>query len=447
MEIFFPIVMISYLMEFDNLFSKPNRLYFQGYIFSLMIVKGRKCATKIRQLSIFVDRSLSSFQRFLTQYNWDLNEVIKRMINILIRELADQMKIYGCYLIGLDTFLIAKSGKKMIGVQNWKDHSSNPDRGEYIRGHHWGIGALISRFSDRFLCWPILCRLISGEKEPFLFMTTEDGKAERGQILDAAVAIVYQISLLMGGFPCDGGPALRAVADAFFSKAPFINPLILKGIHLISRLRWDAVGWDDPPPYSGRGRPAKRGKKWKLADLIKVFPPHQIDLKLYGKMIRIRYVVRDVWLRDVIKKVRVVVIEGVRNPILLISTDLSLTPEQIITIYSSRFVLEIAIRDLKGHFGIGSYQCRVVAGIIRFVHLCCLSFCLWRLAMMPQNRAWLEDGHQEKGFRGDSYFSFAKASRSLRRYVIRNLIFSKFASGAELEKMEDEIRMISRIAA
>ena len=67
--------------------------------------------------------------------------------------------------------------------------------------------------------------------------------------------------------------------------------------------------------------------------------------------------------------------------------------------------------------------------------------------MMPHNRAWMENSQQEKSFRGDSYFSFSRSARALKRYVIRNLIFSKFASGAELEKMEDEIRMISRIAA
>jgi len=440
MEIFFPIVMISYLMEFRHLFTKPNWLYFQSYIFALMIVTGNKCVTRLKQASIFADRSLSSFQRFLTQYKWDLTEVLKGMSKLLIKEIGDQMKIYGSYLVALDTFLIAKSSKKMIGVQKWKDHSSNPDRGEYITGHHWAIAGFISSFLDRFLCWPMVCRLICGEKEPFLFIATQDGKLRRGRIWDVAVALVHQIATFIGE------ASLRVVADAYFSKAPFINPLLKAGVHLISRLRWDAVGWDDPPPYKGRGRPPKKGEKWKLADLIKIFPPKQIQIKLYGKIHQIRYVVRDVWLRDVAKKVRVVVIQSRGNPILLLSTDLTLTPVQIITIYSSRFTLEIAIRDLKGHFGIGAYQFRILPGIIRFVHLCCISFCLWRLMMIPKNRAWMEDSHKEKGYRGDSYFSFSAAGRALKRYVVRNLIFSNFASGAELEKMEDEIEMICSVA-
>ena len=73
-----------------------------------MIVTGNKCVTRLKQASIFADRSLSSFQRFLTQYKWDLTEVLKGMSKLLIKEIGDQMKIYGSYLVALDTFLIAK---------------------------------------------------------------------------------------------------------------------------------------------------------------------------------------------------------------------------------------------------------------------------------------------------------------------------------------------------
>ena len=46
--------------------------------------------------------------------------------------------------------------------------------------------------------------------------------------------------------------------DSYFANASFIKPLMEKGIAVISRLRKDAVGWDDTPEYSGRGRPRKR---------------------------------------------------------------------------------------------------------------------------------------------------------------------------------------------
>jgi len=36
---------------------------------------------------------------------------------------------------------------------------------------------------------------------------------------------------------------------------------------------------------------------------------------------------------------------------------------QIIEIYGARFTIEIAIRDLKGHFGLADYQCYLPTAI------------------------------------------------------------------------------------
>jgi len=77
----------------------------------------------------------------------------------------------------------------------------------------------------------------------------------------------------------------------------------------------------------------------------------------YGQLSRVAVVTRDMYLRDIKQKVRIVVIESNREPVILVSTDMTLSSAEIIEIYSSRFSIEIAIRDLKQHFGFGDYQC------------------------------------------------------------------------------------------
>jgi hypothetical protein len=83
--------------------------------------------------------------------------------------------------------------------------------------------------------------------------------------------------------------------------------------------------------------------------------------------------------------VKVVVIEGLKEPIILFSTDLSLSMAQIIEIYGARFVIELAIRDLKGYFGLADYQCYLTTAIHRFVHLACVAFCLYRLIQLKED--------------------------------------------------------------
>lgn len=151
------------------------------------------------------------------------------------------------------------------------------------------------------------------------------------------------------------------------------------------------------------------------------------------------------WLRDITQKVRVVVIEGIHEPIILISTDLTLSPEEIIEIYSSRFSIEIAMRDLKQHLGFGDYQCTTTLSIFRFVRLSCISFCLWRLMLLPENVSnWLSD--TKSGVINESELSFARAKRDLKRFVIKHILFSNSASVAELGKVPKEYESIFRIA-
>lgn len=175
MDTYFPPLLIAYLKDLCQALSKPNRVYLQSFIWALLLVEGKKCVTRIAEACFFIDKSLSSFERFLSEYHWDLNEVIVSLVQLLLNELGDKFKIYGAYLLAADTILIAKASKKMAGVQKWKEHSSNPDRLGYQIAHNWAVIALISHFYRKYISWPILCRLVSGKKNPCEYVATEEG--------------------------------------------------------------------------------------------------------------------------------------------------------------------------------------------------------------------------------------------------------------------------------
>jgi hypothetical protein len=203
-------------------------------------------------------------------------------------------------------------------------------------------------------------------------------------------------------------------------------------------MRIDAVGWDDPqeepplpPGKKKRGRKPtkpKKGKKWKIANLINLLPLQQVNVVIYGKAYTLQIVTRDLWIKDVLtQKIRIVVIKTKKDPIILISTDLSLSPEQIIQIYARRFTLELGIRDLKQHFGFTDYQSTSFLAMTRFVGLSLVSFCLWRLTLLTDmNSSWLQVQEQT------SLLSFTKISRALRRFVMQK-VFQNFASSANFQ--------------
>ena len=229
-----------------------------------------------------------------------------------------------------------------------------------------------------------------------------------------------------------------------FLASPFINPLIELGICVVSRLRKDAVGFDDPI-YCGRGRPPKRGKKWKLAQLLTQLENQWQSVTIYGKHQSVRYVSCVLWLREVTPQVKVVVIATQADPIILLSTNLTLTAGQIIEIYAGRFSLEIAIRDLKQKIGFTDYQMTTTIAFLRFAQLCCCALSLGQLILAKSHSLSWVGAADDKNQPTD--FSLNRLRNSLLRFVITRLLFSKSASGADVEKSDTQLEAIFRLAA
>lgn len=436
MESFVPVILVSYLMLFKSHFTKPSFVYFSGYVLSLFLTGGRKTMNRVANTCFWVDRHLASWERFLAENRWDPAALLGTLLRILNDKLGADLQVHGALLAAVDTLLIAKNGRKMPGIQKWKDHSGNADRGDSIRGHHWALLGLIafSPLWQRYLCFPLLMLLISGQLNPCRFIVDPNGVATLATFWDSVLPLIWQLHRQLNHAP------LRVVADAYFSKAPFIQPLIDQSIQVVSRLRKDAVGWDDPSP--DQRSDAKRGRKWKLAQLLAQFPAQTVTVRLYGKLVTVKAVCREIWLRDIDRKIKVVVIEGIKEPILLLSTDLTLTIAQIIEIYGARFTIEIAIRDLKGYFGLADYQCYRHTAIYRFAHLACLAFCLCRLIQLKEDTsAWLPPVPK-----GVSPASFAHLRRGLQYFLIGRILSPSFGEMPNLKDSPSELEAILRIA-
>lgn len=397
--------------------------------------------TNTAQACFFIGKHVSSFERFLSENKWDINQVKKKMLEILLTELYPKLLIHGALLATYDTTIAEKASKQMVGVQKWHKNSGTADKYTSVFGHHWGILGLICKHPIRFICFPILARLISGQKNQQQWICGPNG-IRAMNFWDTALAAIDESQSYLPSFL-----KVRLVCDAYFSKVPFLKELRLRSIHLISRLRKDAKGWDQIQPVRVKrkpGRPKTKGQEWKLADLVKM-PLQPVTVQLYGEMKTLQVFVRDVYLRGFKELVRVVVIQTATSPVLLVSTDLALNARQIIEIYGSRFSIEISIRDLKQHFGFGDYQCYSTLAFLRFVSLSCVSFCSWMLVLLHNQDEFLLRS-QVSTFHSESPLSFSRIKRAFKRFVCRQIISSKFASHADFEKINSDLQPLLAVA-
>ncbi|MCC5617635.1 hypothetical protein LC605_21590 [Nostoc sp. CHAB 5836] len=111
-------------------------------------------------------------------------------------------------------------------------------------------------------------------------------------------------------------------------------------------MRKDAVAWDKRIENESKKSLILDGK-WKLAHLLQEFKPQSLSVNIYGKPTQIEAVEREVYIRGFQPKVKVVVVKGAKEPIILLSTDITLTAIQIIEIYGS---FPIALAEVKHEF-------------------------------------------------------------------------------------------------
>ncbi len=434
MYIYIPQEILQLLLFPKELLSIPNYKYFVNFIWCLLVTEGRKTTRNIYRYCFFYKRHLASWERFLSNHQWDYMAIIKQLFYKLLELYLNNFMIHGALLVAYDTTLNSKNSKKIPGIQKWKNHSSNADKGEYITGHHLGILGIIGSFlSQKFLCFPLLFRLLSGKSNPCQFVSDADGKTRPMSFWDNAHATLFQFAKWASKH------TVRVVVDAYFSNKSFIQPLLDRKnpIHVITKLKCNAIGYLDPeiPKTKKRGRPRKRGKKVKILDLFKIEPIGAVSVCLYGEVKTVQVVVKDLWVLELDRKVRVVITKIGSKATALISTDITLTPAQIIEIYGARFSIETSIRDMKQHLGLGDYQHQSLLPTLRFLHLVAVAYSIGKITLLKySNVSWLS----AQDYNGDtpwtSDLSFKRLRICLRRFSLAKLVFSQTALDQEIAK-------------
>ena len=172
-----------------------------------------------------------------------------------------------------------------------------------------------------------------------------------------------------------------------------------------------------------RGRPGKYGDRLGSVDQCAGpcrKPAQTLSVFLYGKQRDVLAYSRTVMLKTMKRKVRVTWIFRRTSYVALVTTDLSLSVEQMIEYYGARWKIEAGFKEIKQEIGSARSQTRDAHAVLNHLNFCMMAATLtWIYA----DRLQYEPDRKYK-IRGRAGFAFS----DVRRIIAEEALNSDFQS-------------------
>jgi hypothetical protein len=240
----------------------------------------------------------------------------------------------------------SKEARRMPCVKRLHQGSENSSTPTYMYGHMFGAIGVLAGSLGKLFCIPLSMRIHDGDAQ--IKQWADSDAAPQSHV----VRIIHeagQIALYLG--------RSIFVLDRYYLSVPGLTAWLEEEakagrslLSLVMRAKGNPTAYAEPVQKTGRGRPRKKGEKVKVGDLFESCRDAftQARVTLYGKEETITYLCRDLlWGQKLYRKLRFVLVTCGDTKSIFISTDLTLSPEQIIRLYGYRFKIECCFRELK----------------------------------------------------------------------------------------------------
>jgi hypothetical protein len=294
----------------------------------------------VRELNLN-DGAYTALLHFFKSDAWYFEDILLKWVDI-VKSSPYAVKESGRFILIGDGVKQAKEGRRMPGVWKLHQESDNSGKGMYIHGHHFGGLGLLAGNGLKECCVLLSVRLHDGVAAIQEWLEIDRYNNEDSHVVkmirDAAKAVKRLGESIL-------------LLDRLYLTRPMLEALAsVPELSVVTKAKSNATAYFPPGPYKGRGARPKKGPTVKVASFFAKYAESfkQTEIELYGKKTPVSYFCIDLlWGMGLYRELRFVltVINGTES--ILVSTDLSLAPEQIVKLYGKRFKIECAFRENK----------------------------------------------------------------------------------------------------
>lgn len=348
----FPDEFPGLIIAYSDLFSKPVFAHVRLLLAGAILAPGKRTITSVlRVLGLSQETKFHKYHRVLSLARWcALNGA-----RILLVQLLNAFLAEGPVVVGIDETIERRWGGKIKKRGIYRD-SVRSSHVHFVKcsGLRWISLMLLVPISwaERVWALPFLTVLAPSER-----YAKETGKRHK-KITDWARQMLLQLKRWLPN------RQVIAVADSSYAVLELLAA-VRSHVCFITRLRLDAALYE-PAPAREPGKPGRSRKKgerlptlqevlkrtatkWQQVTLTNWYGHHQKEMEIAtatavwyhsGKPV---VPVRWVLLRDP---------EGKLAPVTLLSTDVALTAEMIVSYFARRWSVEVTLQETRAHLGV-----------------------------------------------------------------------------------------------
>lgn len=278
-------------------------------------------------------------------------EVVRQKWYKIANDSGHVIKVNGKTVLAGDGVKQSKEGRHMPGVKKLHQDSEDQSKAEYIFGHFFGaVGVLVGTVAHT-LCLPLKINIQDGLQE---------AASWKNSGISSASHVVQMIENGYDAAKTFGDSLL--LLDRYFLTVPALRKMQALNasesghrLEIVTKAKVNCTAYLEPEPRKPgqHGRPRKKGDAIKLAPLFKNTGDFkETTVTIYGERRTVKYQSLDLlWGKGIYQKMRFVLVLLEEMQSILVSTDLQLTPEQIIELYALRFKIESCFREFKQQIG------------------------------------------------------------------------------------------------